>query len=84
MKVETSHEKPSHQMGGARKIKSCRHQDTLPVYNSSITIKASGVHHQGGPLEALKKGEKGVDNTPNVHCEPCQKTNMGPIPKHRR
>ena len=50
-------------------MKSCEFQGAHPVCNASLITKASGVHHQGGSLEAQNKGGNGGDNTPSEHSE---------------
>ena len=70
--------------GGARKTKSCRHQDPQPVQNASLVIKASRTHHQGESLEAPNKGEIGSDNTPSKHHKLCIQMKQGYMPKFGR
>ena len=56
--------------GEAKKTKSCRYLSVCQVYNASLATKVSKVHHQVESLEALKRAEKGGDNTPVGHHGP--------------
>ena len=63
--AETSLDKPGHQTWQNREDKVLWIPKCPQVCNASFTTKASKVHHQVESLEALKRAEKGGDNTPS-------------------
>ena len=52
--------------------------------NASLATKANEVHHQAESLEALKKAEKGGDNTQVGHCGPCVQQRRDHRPQHKQ
>ena len=54
----------------AENMEFCRYLSVYQVCNAFLIIKASKVHHHAESLEALKRAEKGADNTPVRHHGP--------------